>query len=220
ARRVASAAVVTINHVSKDRTDNADHEIEWHIQHKFKPPPRASIVIPCYNGIVHTTACLAALRETLPEDFRGEVIVVEDGSTDGTAGLLERWSQEDARFRTLRNAKNVGFISSCNRGAEDASGEILVFLNNDTIPLPGWLPPLLRLFRDDPITGAVGGKLLYPDGRLQEAGGVIFSDGSGANFGRGDYNPEAPLYNYVRDVDYCSGALLATPRSLFIACGG
>jgi GT2 family glycosyltransferase len=62
--------------------------------------------------------------------------------------------------------------------------------------------------------------MLYPDGRLQEAGNVIFSDGSGANFGRYDYGADAPLYNYVREVDYCSAALLATPRALFEKIGG
>src|SRR5262249_13071055 len=68
--------------------------------------------------------------------------------------------------------------------------------------------------------GAVGGKLLYPDGTLQEAGGIIFSDGSGCNFGRNDQNANAPLYSFLREVDYCSGALLATPRKLFLEIGG
>jgi GT2 family glycosyltransferase len=68
--------------------------------------------------------------------------------------------------------------------------------------------------------GAVGGKLLYPDGILQEAGGIIFSDASGHNFGRYDPQANAPLYNYLREVDYCSGALLATPRPLFKQLGG
>jgi GT2 family glycosyltransferase len=220
ARRVASAAVVTVSHALNGNTRNSSIGFEWQRHLENITPSMTSIVIPCYNGITHTTACLAALRETLPDEFSGEVIVVDDASTDGTAALLERWAKEDARIRILQHPSNVGFILSCNRGAEFSNGEILVFLNNDTIPLPGWLPPLLQLFRDDPMTGAVGGKLLYPDGRLQEAGAVIFSDGSGANFGRGDYNPEAPLYDYVREVDYCSGALLATRRSLFIACGG
>jgi GT2 family glycosyltransferase len=66
----------------------------------------------------------------------------------------------------------------------------------------------------------VGGKLIYPDGRLQEAGNLVFSDGSAANVGRDDIVPEGPLYSYVRDVDYCSGALLATPRKLFAEIGG
>jgi GT2 family glycosyltransferase len=72
----------------------------------------------------------------------------------------------------------------------------------------------LRIFRNYPDAGAVGGKLILPDGTLQEAGGIVFCDGSAANLGRGD-NLEAAMYNYVREVDYCSAALLATRRSLF-----
>jgi GT2 family glycosyltransferase len=107
-----------------------------------------------------------------------------------------------------------------NRGAEAATGDILVFLNNDTILLPGWLQPLLEVFEAHPDAGAVGGRLLYPDGRLQEAGGLVFSDGSAAKFGYGDADPEAALYSYLREADYCSGCLLATKRSVFNGIGG
>jgi GT2 family glycosyltransferase len=120
----------------------------------------------------------------------------------------------------MRNRKNSGFIASCNRAAKAATGEILVFLNNDTIPLSGWLIPLLRIFDDYPDAGAVGGKLLFMDGTLQEAGGIVFRDGSAANFGRGDHEIDARVYNFVREVDYCSGTLLATRRSLFEGLDG
>jgi GT2 family glycosyltransferase len=96
----------------------------------------------------------------------------------------------------------------------------LVFLNNDTITLDGWLSALLRTFHRIGDAGAVGGKLIFPDGRLQEAGNVMFRDGTGANFGKWDPKPAGPLYSYLRDVDYCSGALLATPRALFEEIGG
>ena len=101
-----------------------------------------------------------------------------------------------------------------------AEGEIVVFLNNDTVPIAGWLPPLVRTLLDRPKTGAVGGKMVFPDGMLQEAGAVIYSDGTGANFGKYDLDPDAPLFNFVREVDYCSAALLATPRALFLDRGG
>src|SRR5439155_14690314 len=87
------------------------------------------------------------------------------------------------------------------------------------IPLPGWLPPLLRILSDRPDAGAVGGKLVRADGTLDQAGGVIFRDGSAVGFGCGDVNPDQPLYNYVREVDYCSGAFLATRRALFTSVG-
>lgn len=183
-------------------------------------PPGVSIIIPVHNQAHYTQACLARLTATLPADFPTEIVVVDDASTDDTIVVLHRWASTDRRGRIVRNEENRGFLRSCNRGAEAASGEILVFLNNDTLPEPGWLPPLMRVLRDYPAAGAVGGKLIYPDGRLQEAGGVIFSDGSGYNFGKNDGDADAPLYAHVREVDYCSGALLATPRALFLDVGG
>lgn len=222
ARRVAKAAVITLAPSgTKTGTEAAlTSETEWLAEKERAALRAASIIIPTYNGKDYTEACLAALMETLPPDFGGEVIVVDDASTDGTPEALERWTGPNSRVKVLRNPENAGFVESCNRGARAASGEIVVFLNNDTLPLPGWLAALLQTFRDHPEAGAVGGKLVYPDGTLQEAGGVIFSDASGANFGRGDPDPDAPLYCYVREVDYCSGALLATRRSLFEEVGG
>jgi GT2 family glycosyltransferase len=145
---------------------------------------------------------------------------VDDGGTVESARALGDLERRFAWLRVVRNARNQGFIASCNRGAEEARGEVMVFLNDDTIPLPGWYHALLRTFRAHPDAGVVGGRLVYPDGRLQEAGGVIFRDGSGANFGRNDFEPDAPLYTHVRRVHYCSGALLATPRDLFQSLGG
>jgi GT2 family glycosyltransferase len=165
-------------------------------------------------------ACLTALAQTLPDGFRGEILVVDDRSTDGTLRVAQRAAQRDARIRVLHNRRNMGFLDTANRGARVATSEFLLFLNQDTTPLPGWLPPLLRTFRDFPDAGAVGGKLLYPDGRLQEAGGIVYRDGSAANLGRNDANPDAPPYRFVRKVDYCSGALLMTPRALFLELGG
>jgi GT2 family glycosyltransferase len=134
--------------------------------------------------------------------------------------LLEEWQESIPHLKIVRNAQNRGFVASCNRGARAAKGDILIFLNDDTMPQKGWLQALLRTFREHPDVGAAGGKLIYPDGRLQEAGNFVFSDGSAANFGRDDRVIEAPLYNHVREVDYCSAALLATPRSLFSEIGG
>ena len=226
ARRVAKAAVITLTGTELSSIAQVGAEsnptlvANWQVEGEAAALPTASIVIPTYNGITHTETCITVLRETLPHNFRGEIIVVDDASTDETPEVLERWASLDERLKVLRNPENVGFVTSCNRGASAATGEIVIFLNNDTLPLPGWLTPLLQIFRDYPDAGAVGGRLVYPDGRLQEAGGVIFADGSGANFGWGDYEVDAPLYNFVREVDYCSGALLVTKRSLFEEIGG
>ena len=232
ARRVASAAVVKVwaERPAGGRGDEAQAGGPFRVEAEWKPAggaragepaaPSASIIIPVHNKVSFTEGCLERLRETLPADFDGEIIVVDDASTDETPAVLAAHARRDGRIKVLRNERNLGFIGSCNRGAGAASGEVLVFLNNDTLPQPGWLPPLLRLLRERRDAGAVGGKLVYPDGTLQEAGGVIFSDGSGCNFGKHDPHPDAPLYSFVREVDYCSGALLATPRALFLEAGG
>jgi GT2 family glycosyltransferase len=176
--------------------------------------PRASIVIPVYNKWEYTAACLRSLAET-PGAAGFEVIVVDDGSTDGSFERL----QGIEGLTALRNDENLGFIGSCNRGAEHARGDFLVLLNNDTQVLEGWLDALLGTFERFPDTGLAGARLLYPDGRLQEAGGIIFSDGSGWNYGRLD-DPNRPEYQYTREADYCSGACIALRTELFRELGG
>jgi GT2 family glycosyltransferase len=212
ARRVAHLALLTC----------ANGEVRSIEYRDGAPPalPKTSIVIPTYNGIRQLLPCIRALDATLGDQFDGEVLVVDDGGTSETERALSDLERRYTWLRVVRNARNQGFIASCNRGAEEARGDIVVFLNDDTIPLPGWHHALLRTFRTHADAGAVGGRLVYPDGRLQEAGGVIFRDGSGANFGRDDFEPDAPLYTHVRRVHYCSGALLATPRDIFHSLGG
>ena len=221
ARRVADAAVVQIG-LADNAGETADSAVEtdWVVDAAPIPSlPTASIIIPAYNQALYTERCLEQLGKTLPKNFSGEVVIVDDASSDETPALLDRWSDQDFQIQVLRNPKNSGFVASCNRGAAAANGDVLVFLNNDTLPQPGWLQPLLKTLRDEPAAGAVSGKLLYPDGRLQEAGGVVFSDGSAWNFGRNE-PAGAPLFNFLREVDYGSGALLATWRDLFTDLGG
>ncbi len=176
--------------------------------------PVASLVIPVYDQFAHTLACLRALAAH-PPATAFEVIVVDDGSRDETVDALPRIGG----VRYHRRTANGGFIAACNDGASLARGEHLVFLNNDTVPQPGWLEALLGTFDEEPGTGLVGAQLLYPDGRLQEAGGVVFADGSGWNYGKFE-SPEDPRFAYLRDCDYASGAAIAIPRALFAALGG
>jgi GT2 family glycosyltransferase/glycosyltransferase involved in cell wall biosynthesis len=176
--------------------------------------PVASIVIPVHGAFTHTLACLRALAAHPPQ-AAFEVIVVDDASPDDT---LARLAQLDG-LRVHARAANGGFIAACNDGARLARGELLVFLNNDTVPQPGWLDALLRTFREHPGTGLAGAQLLYPDGRLQEAGGVVFADGSGWNYGRHE-DPADCRYAYLRDADYASGAAIALPLDLFRRLGG
>ena len=173
--------------------------------------PRASVVIPVHGAFPHTLACLRALAAH-PPAVPFEVIVVDDASPDDTLARLG----QVAGVRVHARATNGGFIAACNEGAALARGEWLVFLNNDTVPQPGWLDALLRTFDTQPDAGLVGARLVYPDGRLQEAGGVVFADGAGWNYGRGE-DPADCRYAYLRDADYLSGAAIAMPVALGFA---
>ncbi|HEY7002121.1 MAG TPA: glycosyltransferase [Candidatus Udaeobacter sp.] len=173
-----------------------------------------SIVIPVFNQFRFTQACLASLQEHQGTE-RFEVIIVDDCSTDETAQAIPQMPG----VVYVRNEKNSGFIVSCNRGAEKARGNYVLFLNNDTLVKAGWLSALLNTFADQHRTGIVGSKLVYPDGRLQEAGGIIWRDGSGWNYGKFD-DAAKPEYNFLREADYCSAAALMILKSLFASVGG
>jgi GT2 family glycosyltransferase/glycosyltransferase involved in cell wall biosynthesis len=150
----------------------------------------------------------------LTTEISFEVIVVDDCSNDETPESIQKISG----IKYHRQAENGGFIESCNTGAQLAEGQYLLFLNNDTEVLTGWLDELILTFQQQPQAGLVGSQLLYPDGRLQEAGGIVFNDASGWNYGRLDA-PEAPEYQHLREVTYISGASIMIPKALFAQLG-
>jgi O-antigen biosynthesis protein len=174
-----------------------------------------SIIIPCFNQWRHTNACLLALAATWDATIAAEVIVVDDGSSDATQRLLALCSG----IRAVRRDDNGGFIAACNSGAAQARGRYLHFLNNDALVGESWLRPLVDAFERDDRTGAVVSQLRYFDETLSEAGGVIWQDGRGSNYGRGG-SPADSGYRYVRDVDYGSGASLMVRRDRFEEIGG
>lgn len=175
--------------------------------------PTVSIIIPTYGQVDYTLACLASIAAH-PSRATIEVIVIDDATPDASTACLAAVQG----IRLIVNPRNLGFLVSCNTAARIADGQFLLFLNNDTQVQAGWLDALLTPFHSASDTGAVGSKLLYPDGRLQEAGCIIWQDGSGWNYGRHD-DPSLPAYNYLREVDYCSGASLMVPRELFLRLG-
>ena len=171
--------------------------------------PVVSVIVPAFGQVPATLRCLRAIAASETET-PFEVILAEDASSDPEVALLE----EVVGLRLLRRTANLGFLHNCNEAALHARGRYLLFLNNDTEPLPGFLDALVRVAEALPDAGLVGSKLLFPDGRLQEAGGIIWQDGSGWNYGRGD-DPLLPQYNTLRETDYVSGASILLRRDLF-----
>lgn len=176
--------------------------------------PKVSVIIPVYNGIHFTLACLESIAQCPPK-VSIEVIVADNQSDDRTAELLK--GRDDIRY--VRNPVNLGFLRSCNRAASLARGEYVFLLNNDTIVCPGWLDELVATFDSLPNVGLAGSRLLFADGSLQEAGGIIWRDGSAWNFGRGG-DPGHPAYSYLRSVDYISGCAIMVPKKIWDQVGG
>jgi O-antigen biosynthesis protein len=175
---------------------------------------KASVIVPVFNQVHFTAACLNSLVETRA-GYPFELIVVDDASSDETRNYLAACRG----IKVIRNTENQGFVGSCNSGAEYARGEVLVFLNNDTTLTEGWLSRLVDTFDADDQVGVVGARLIHPDGRLQEAGGIVFADGHCWNYGGGS-DPDRPEFNFVCEADYVSGACLAIRRELFTILDG
>lgn len=177
--------------------------------------PDVSIVIPVYNNLSYTFNCLRSIQERVSDKVSYEVVVIDDCSRDKTRQFFEN---NTSGIIYLRNEENIGYILSTNKASHHCRGRYICLLNNDTEILPGWLESMFDLIEKDENIGCVGSKLVYKNNLLQEAGGIIFMDANGSNYGRGD-DPDADAYNYIREVDYCSAASLLFRKNDFKLLG-
>ncbi|HZR84469.1 MAG TPA: glycosyltransferase [Candidatus Binatia bacterium] len=176
----------------------------------------ASIVIPLFNKAELTRQCLEHLAQ-VTDGATFEVILVDNGSTDGTREVLDALGGD---VRILRNPENLGFARACNQGAQVATGRYVVFLNNDTIPRPGWLSALVRDADEHPEVAVVGSKLLYPDGTIQHAG-VAFSRAVMMPYHIYRCFPaDAPCVSRRREFQVVTGACMLVRPDCFEAVGG
>jgi GT2 family glycosyltransferase len=176
--------------------------------------PKSSIIIPVFNQVEYTKQCMEALYKNTPNSLF-EIIVVDNNSTDGTKEFL---SGIQENIKIISNPENLGFAKACNQGAKEASGKFLLFLNNDTVPLSGWLEEMVHSVNSDVDVGIVGSKLLYPDGTIQHAG-IEFINGIPDHPFR-NLPGEHPEANVPKELDMVTGACLLIKRDLFFECGG
>lgn len=186
---------------------------EEEIAFAYAEPPRVSVLLVLFNRAELTLKCLESLARC-----RGvalEVIVVDNGSTDRTRELLERVRG----VRCLFNAENTGFVRAANQAAGEATGELLLFLNNDAEVFPSSIRSAVETLSRSPDAGAAGGRVIGLDGKLQEAGSIVWRGATTQGYGRGD-SPRSGAYRFPREVDYCSGVFLLTRREVFRELGG
>lgn len=220
--KIANKALVSSSPNLTEHTTPAEGDLVWAASLLAASMPavdldtvETSIVIPVFNKAAFTLECIrSVLREI--DRSKTEIIVVNNASTDETPALLDVLS---GQVRVIHNDDNQGFVDACNLGASQARGHYLVFLNNDTVVLKGWLKHLLETVGADPANGAVGSMLLYPHGKIQEAGSIVWKNGEAHHYGW-RASPEDRRYNFAREVDYCSAASLLIRKEIFERLGG
>jgi GT2 family glycosyltransferase len=179
--------------------------------------PTCAIIIPTYRGASLTRACVTTICENPPRDCEWKITVVDDGSGDRG---LDSLADEYGRVHLIRLPQNGGFAAACNTGAAEATDcKYLVFLNNDTLPVPGWLDALVREATLHPTAAAVGARLLFPNGTVQHAGVAIGQDG----WPRHLYTlfpGEHPAVTRPKQVAVVTAACILVEQAEFAAIGG
>lgn len=175
--------------------------------------PKVSVILVLHNNAELTLACLKALQKE--QETAIEIIIVDNASSDRTGALLE--AVRGAQI--IRNGGNIGFVLAVNQASKLARGDHILLLNNDAVMRSGALEHAVRQLESDPLIGAVGARIVLIDASLQEAGSIIWNDGTCQGYARGD-EPDAPHAMFVREVDFCSGAFLLTRTDIWRELGG
>lgn len=211
-----SRADMTMESDLKVNTNIKPKKFEEYKKLSFKQyeNPEVSIIIPVYNQFEYTYNCLKSIKKN-SGNIKYEIIIGNDCSND----MTKRINEIISGIRVITNKTNLRFLKNCNNAAQYAKGKYILFLNNDTQVQPDWLSSLIELMDKDEKIGLTGSKLVYADGRLQEAGGIFWNDASAWNYGN-QCNPNEPEYNYVKEVDYISGASIMIKTSLWKEIGG
>lgn len=208
-----------VNHVKSNLRLARETELEVFLaaqtQLNFSTPssPKVTILLVLWNQAELTLACLKALHNEDNGSF--EVLIVDNASSDTTPQLLSMISG----VRVITNEENLGFLKAVNLAANQAHGKYLLLLNNDAVVRQGSIQQAVTRIESAPDIGAVGGRVILPDGLLQEAGSIVWQDGSCLGYKRGEL-PETNEAMFVRDVDYCSGVFLLTPTAVFYQMNG
>lgn len=194
-------------------SDTVDKKFSPLVFQKYKDP-LVSIIIPVYNQFEYTYNCLKHI-EKYTSGISYEIIIGDDCSSDMTIEL----DKIIQGIRVIHNQKNYQFLRNCNRISKEARGKYLVFLNNDTQVQSGWLDALVGLMEEDKMVGLAGSKLVYPNGLVQEAGGIVWRDATVLQFGNAR-QPGEGILNVKRETDYVSAASIIIRKELWDEMGG
>lgn len=206
---VAKRMLASMSKIALESFLLSDSVLEFPVHDK----PLVSIVLVLFNRAELTLQCLYSILKNQRHPY--EVLIVDNASTDATHELLRRIRGA----RIIENEVNLHYLLACNQAARYARGEFLLLLNNDAQIQGDSVSAALKTITSSDDIGAVGGRIILPDGTLQEAGSIIWQDGSCLGYGRGE-SPFAPEFMFKRDVAYCSAVFLLTRRAQFLAQGG
>jgi GT2 family glycosyltransferase len=201
----------------------SQHDAE-RFQHKWEPwlrglqscRPPVTVVMPVFNKVAYTQACLEAYFANTPTGWP-ELMIVDNASSDETGALLAGLGPE---VTVVTNETNRGFARACNQLAAMAGGQYVVFLNNDTLPFPGWLEALVAEAEADAAIGIVGSKLIYPQNGLIQHAGVVLGRGEAPYHVYRNLRVGHGNVNVRRDFDMVTGACLLVRKTMLDAIGG